>query len=58
MLSAALSSAKDGEIIIQGDRREKLMEILEKIGYKRSVSLVDGISQYINWFNDEILIDA
>ena len=24
-------SAKDGEIIIQGDRREKLMEILEKI---------------------------
>ena len=31
---------------------------LKKIGYKRSVSLVDGISQYINWFNDEILIDA
>jgi len=27
-------SAKDGEIIIQGDRREKLMEILEKLGYK------------------------
>jgi translation initiation factor 1 len=27
-------SAKDGEIIIQGDRREKLMEILNKLGYK------------------------
>lgn len=27
-------SAKDGEIIIQGDRREKVMELLEKKGYR------------------------
>lgn len=27
-------SAKDGEIIIQGDKREKVMEILNKKGYK------------------------
>ena len=27
-------SVKDGEIIIQGDRREKLMEILNRLGYK------------------------
>ena len=26
-------SAKDGEIIIQGNMREKVMEILEKEGY-------------------------
>ena len=27
-------SAKDGEIIIQGDRREKVMELLQSWGYK------------------------
>ena len=27
-------SAKDGEIIIQGDDREKIMELLKKDGYK------------------------
>tara|TARA_R110000868_G_scaffold115452_4_gene308265 strand:+ start:833 stop:1171 length:339 start_codon:yes stop_codon:yes gene_type:complete len=27
-------SAKDGEIIIQGDKREKVMELLIKKGYK------------------------
>ncbi len=27
-------SAKDGEIIIQGDHREKVMEILKKEGYR------------------------
>ena len=27
-------SAKDGEIIIQGDHREKIMQILKKEGYK------------------------
>jgi translation initiation factor 1 len=29
-------SAKDGEIIIQGDQREKLMQWLIKNGYKNS----------------------
>jgi len=27
-------SAKDGEIIIQGNKRDKVMELLEKDGYK------------------------
>ncbi len=27
-------SAKDGEIIIQGDNREKVMQLLSKMGYK------------------------
>ena len=27
-------SAKDGEIIIQGDKRDKVMELLNKKGYK------------------------
>ncbi len=27
-------SAKNGEIIIQGDRREKAMELLQNLGYK------------------------
>jgi translation initiation factor 1 len=27
-------SAKDGEIIIQGDHREKIMTILSQLGYK------------------------
>lgn len=29
-------SAKDGEIIIQGDQREKVLELLEKEGYAKS----------------------
>ena len=29
-------SAKDGEIIIQGDHREKVLEILQKEGYVKS----------------------
>ena len=27
-------SAKDGEIIIQGDKREKVLELLQQAGYK------------------------
>ena len=27
-------SAKDGEIIIQGDKRDKVMELLQQMGYK------------------------
>jgi translation initiation factor 1 len=29
-------SAKDGEIIIQGDHREKVLDILQKEGYIKS----------------------
>lgn len=29
-------SAKEGEIIIQGDHRQKVLEILQKEGYKKS----------------------
>lgn len=32
-------SAKDGEIIVQGDQREKVMQWLEKNGYKLSIRL-------------------
>ncbi|MPM30894.1 putative protein YciH [bioreactor metagenome] len=29
-------SAKDGEIIVQGDHRQKVLEILQKEGYAKS----------------------
>ena len=35
-------SAKDGEIIVQGDLRQKVLEILQKEGYVKSRIIIQG----------------